>query len=307
MNYFEDHIGDYAAATAHLSWDEDMAYTRLIRAYYHHEKPIPKDFKQACRLARAQTKKQCDAVQVVLEEFFSLEEDGWHQKRCDEEITRYLAKKPQQEEKRENDKERQRRARERRKQLFTELSDRGIHMPWNTTTEQLQTELSRITALTSHAPVTEPVTRDNTATHTPDPINQTPVILDKGLDNLTIGEPLSLTPGEVCKAFVEVGMTTCNHSSPALIKLVAAGASLGEFVNAAQEAKVKGKLNFNYVLAIVSNQREAAKKLDLHQGAMPSSSKEAGRQIAASSIFKPEHTRHLQSEKPTEAEYVQIK
>ena len=41
MNYFEHHIGDYAAATAHLSWDEDMAYSRLLRWYYQHEKPLP--------------------------------------------------------------------------------------------------------------------------------------------------------------------------------------------------------------------------------------------------------------------------
>ena len=41
LNYFEDHIGDYAAATAHLSWDEDMAYTRLIRALLSHGEAHP--------------------------------------------------------------------------------------------------------------------------------------------------------------------------------------------------------------------------------------------------------------------------
>jgi uncharacterized protein YdaU (DUF1376 family) len=90
MNYFEDHIGDYAAATAHLSWDEDMAYTRLIRAYYHAEKPIPKD--KAHRLARATTTAQRRAVDAVLDEFFVLESDGYHQKRCDEEIARFMDK-----------------------------------------------------------------------------------------------------------------------------------------------------------------------------------------------------------------------
>lgn len=90
MNYFEDHIGDYAAATAHLTWDEDMAYTRLIRAYYHSEKPIPQG--QAYRLARATTPAQRKAVDAVLAEFFTLQEDGYHQKRCDEEIARYKDK-----------------------------------------------------------------------------------------------------------------------------------------------------------------------------------------------------------------------
>lgn len=90
MNYFEDHIGDYAAATAHLTWDEDMAYTRLIRAYYHAERPIPKG--QAHRLARATTPAQRRAVDAVIAEFFVLQEDGYHQKRCDEEVARYRDK-----------------------------------------------------------------------------------------------------------------------------------------------------------------------------------------------------------------------
>jgi uncharacterized protein YdaU (DUF1376 family) len=90
VNYFEDHIGDYAAATAHLTWDEDMAYTRLIRAYYHSEKPIPQG--QAYRLARATTPAQRKAVDAVLAEFFTLQDDGYHQKRCDEEIARFQDK-----------------------------------------------------------------------------------------------------------------------------------------------------------------------------------------------------------------------
>ncbi|WP_396615525.1 YdaU family protein [Lysobacter soli] len=88
MNFYKHHIGDYAAATAHLSWDEDMAYTRLLRWYYQHEKAIPDDRRAIYRLARASSKPQREAVDAVLDEFFSLEEDGWHQKRCDEELSR---------------------------------------------------------------------------------------------------------------------------------------------------------------------------------------------------------------------------
>jgi uncharacterized protein YdaU (DUF1376 family) len=92
LNYYEHHLGDYAAATAHLSWDEDMAYQRLIRAYYHHERPIPVDLKAACRLVRAETKVQRQAVETVLREFFDLGPEGWRQKRCDAEIERYRDK-----------------------------------------------------------------------------------------------------------------------------------------------------------------------------------------------------------------------
>jgi len=91
VNYFKHHIGDYDSATAHLSWDEDMAYTRLIRLYYRREAPLPPDLSQICRLIRA-GKREAPHVQAVLEEFFTLSEDGWHNKRCDEEILDSRAK-----------------------------------------------------------------------------------------------------------------------------------------------------------------------------------------------------------------------
>jgi uncharacterized protein YdaU (DUF1376 family) len=86
LNFYKHHLGDYSAATAHLSWDEDCAYRRLLDQYYKREAPIPADVKEACRLARAQTPSQRRAVDTVLREFFVLQDDGWHQKRCDEEI-----------------------------------------------------------------------------------------------------------------------------------------------------------------------------------------------------------------------------
>lgn len=89
MNYYEHHIGDYDADTAHLSWVEDMAYTRLLRLFYRRERPIPVDVAEACRLVRATTREQKQAVAAVLKEFFELQDDGWHQARCDEEIERY--------------------------------------------------------------------------------------------------------------------------------------------------------------------------------------------------------------------------
>ena len=90
MNYFPFHVGDYVASTAHLSWDEDMAYTRLIRVYYQTEKPIPKD--KAYRLARATTQTQKAAVDSVLEEFFTLDAGAYRQSRCEEEIAKFTDK-----------------------------------------------------------------------------------------------------------------------------------------------------------------------------------------------------------------------
>ncbi len=86
MNYYPFHIGDYARATRHLSWDEDMAYRRLIDAYYTREEPIPSDSRQAYRLVMASNQEQRDAVDTVLSEFFVLTDRGWVNDRCEAEI-----------------------------------------------------------------------------------------------------------------------------------------------------------------------------------------------------------------------------
>lgn len=93
MNYYEHHLGDYAEATSHLSFVEDAAYSRCIRKYYSSESPLPADVKQVQRLVGARTKEEREAVQTVLDEFFKLEADGWHNRRCDDEIARYQDKR----------------------------------------------------------------------------------------------------------------------------------------------------------------------------------------------------------------------
>ena len=89
MNYYEHHIGDYAEATAHLTFIEDATYSRLIRKYYATEKPLPMDVKFVQRLINARSKEEKNAVISVLNEFFNLTDDGWRQERCDHEIARF--------------------------------------------------------------------------------------------------------------------------------------------------------------------------------------------------------------------------
>ena len=177
MNYYEHHIGDYDQATAHLTAVEDGIYCRLLRKYYATERALTADIQALQRLVRAREPEERAAVETVLNEFFVLEDDGWHQKRCDEDIARYHERLPKSEEKRANSRERQHRARERRKQLFADLRDYGVTAPFDATTYELEELLSRVTQselneavthpVTQH--VTQPVTRDNTATHTPTP------------------------------------------------------------------------------------------------------------------------------------------
>ncbi|QWD67089.1 YdaU family protein [Polynucleobacter sp. MWH-Aus1W21] len=92
MNYYEHHIGDYAEATAHLTFIEDATYSRLIRKYYATEKPLPMDVKLVQRLINARSKEEKNAVVSVLNEFFTLTDEGWRQERCDHEIARFKDK-----------------------------------------------------------------------------------------------------------------------------------------------------------------------------------------------------------------------
>jgi len=86
MNYYSFHIGDYASATRHLTWLEDAAYRRLLDVYYVKEEPLPADLRQVYRLVVASDDNQREAVNIVLDEFFTLTEFGYRHDRCDAEI-----------------------------------------------------------------------------------------------------------------------------------------------------------------------------------------------------------------------------
>lgn len=92
MNYVERHFGDWARDTVHLSMLEDGAYNRLVDLYYVREAPLPAEVAACCRLARAVTKPERDAVKSVLAEFFELTPEGWRHKRCESEIERFRSK-----------------------------------------------------------------------------------------------------------------------------------------------------------------------------------------------------------------------
>lgn len=146
MNYYEHHIGDYAEATQHLSILEDGVYSRLLRKYYATEKPLPVDVAAVQRLVVARSKEEKAAVEVVLQEFFDLREDGWHQARCDDEIARYLAGEPEREAKKANKENRLQRHRQERAELFAKLTDAGLHAEWNIPIKDLR---ARVAALSS--------------------------------------------------------------------------------------------------------------------------------------------------------------
>ena len=86
MNYYPFNVGDYSAHTAHLEPMEDLAYRRLLDAYYLREQPLPADVQATAKLVRMRS--MAADVESVLNEFFTLTEDGWRHSRCDAEIER---------------------------------------------------------------------------------------------------------------------------------------------------------------------------------------------------------------------------
>jgi uncharacterized protein YdaU (DUF1376 family) len=87
MHYYQFNIGDYRAATAHLSNEEDLAYRRLLDMYYDTENQIPLDTQWVAKRLRLDT----EVVISVLQDMFKLTEVGWHHGRCETVIDQYHA------------------------------------------------------------------------------------------------------------------------------------------------------------------------------------------------------------------------
>lgn len=93
MHYYQHHIGDYAAHAQRLTLMEDLAYRRMLDAYYLAERPFsgtPTDVAREIGMID-----QLNAVEYVLTKFFTATEHGYSNKRCDDEIGKYNAKKEQ--------------------------------------------------------------------------------------------------------------------------------------------------------------------------------------------------------------------
>jgi uncharacterized protein YdaU (DUF1376 family) len=84
VNYYPFHLGDYASHTGHLDPMEDLAYRRMLDAYYLREAPLPIDVAEIARLIRLRD--HAAVVRDVLNEFFTQSPEGWRHIRCDEEI-----------------------------------------------------------------------------------------------------------------------------------------------------------------------------------------------------------------------------
>lgn len=96
MNHYPHHIGDFNSATRHLTFVERALYRELLDLYYDTERPLNADVSKIARRVLANTEELREALVVVLEEFFVLGDDGWHNDRCDREIASFHSKQEQQ-------------------------------------------------------------------------------------------------------------------------------------------------------------------------------------------------------------------
>jgi len=90
MHYYQFNIGDYVSHTRHLSPIEDIAYRRLLDAYYLSERPLNIGITSVARQIGMREFEQ--EVRLVLEEFFLLSDDGWTNQRADKEIAHFHSK-----------------------------------------------------------------------------------------------------------------------------------------------------------------------------------------------------------------------
>ena len=278
MNFYPFHIGDYASATRHLSWDEDAAYRRMLDVYYTSEKPLPADIKKVFRLVTAASKAQRDAVQSVLDEFFELTGAGWVNSRADAELESMREKQAATEEKDVHERDRMKRYRERRAVMFEALRENGIVPNWDIPMKDLQrlvethcnapeTDLQREQVIAGASPATAipiptplpiqiPIPKDKRALADSKPEtgggeptqSQTPV---------PTGAPQISRAGAVCKAMRAAGLQEANPSHPKLDALLKVGVSPEELADAAIEAVRKGK-GFAYALATAEGRRRDA-------------------------------------------------
>jgi len=90
MHYYQFNIGDYQSHTSHLNDIEDLAYRRMLDWCYLHESPLPENLEQIAKLIRMRT--HIDCIADVLQDFFTLTEYGWINKRVMREVKAYQDK-----------------------------------------------------------------------------------------------------------------------------------------------------------------------------------------------------------------------
>ena len=234
MHYYQKNIGDYRAATAHLSLLEHGVYNWLLDTYYSNEQPLPLDERVLFRLTLARSEDEKQAVRDVLDEFFTKTDTGWIQTRCDEEISKYHSKGDAN---RINGKKGGRPPK-------TEPTNNPTE-----TQEEPTNNLNQEPITNNHKPRTK--NQSHTGSHE---------ILDA--ESKAVGSPT--LAGAICVALRANGAAAneVNPANPTLLKLISDGATIDHFVASFSKAKDAGAAKpFLYMLTVVASELQAAAKI----------------------------------------------
>jgi uncharacterized protein YdaU (DUF1376 family) len=81
---------DWTTATAHLSHLEYSIYHRLLAHYYKSQRPLLANATGLLRLCSSASEAEQASLTSVLDQFFELRDDGYHNKRADAEIEKAI-------------------------------------------------------------------------------------------------------------------------------------------------------------------------------------------------------------------------
>lgn len=92
MHYYQFNVADYRKSTQYLSFLEHAIYRALIDTYYLDESPLCGDDAKLMRMHSVRTDDEISAFKVVIEDFFTLKDDGYHHDKCDEVLSKIYEK-----------------------------------------------------------------------------------------------------------------------------------------------------------------------------------------------------------------------
>ncbi len=223
MNHYPHHIGDFNNATRHLTRVERSLYRDLLELYYDTEQPLNGDTAKLARRVIAVTDEERTALDVVLEEFFVLQDDGWHNTRCDAEIAKYQGQIEQA--------SRAGRASAAKRSGRKPSGDK-VALPLGSNGRSTDVQRS------CNQPEPEPE---------PEPIPT----------SVGVARAPASAASAACLAMKAAGMQSVNPANPKLTALLDAGITLDELSLAAADAVQRGK-PFAYALASAEGRRRDA-------------------------------------------------
>jgi len=87
MHYYQHHIGDFIKDTSFLTNEEIGIYLKLLWLYYDTEQPLPNSLFELSMKVNARDRQE--TLSGILSMYFTLQNEEWHHKRCNKEISFY--------------------------------------------------------------------------------------------------------------------------------------------------------------------------------------------------------------------------